>query len=664
MFHKIINFVAFCIFFNTLSAQTCDVELLGYDPLTHQVSVVILNGENCGCNEYTQQDGNTCGDSNSTVVNNNEFVENLVFGIHYDGLYENAICTQANFHPGWAFAYATGNDDVGYTGDTLNFTLNTTFSFECVTTTPFEDYCWEFVVWQINLSQTAGPDDFPNEWWTDTCGTCANQTQMYPDVDLSNNSLTWCPDELPPPPLYPGCMDMEATNYDENAGYDDGTCEYPAVLGCTDPTACNYNQFATENDGSCATCDTPGAEEICNEYHNSDTYWEWYSGIFNCGEVETPLDMQVDSVWVADVSCDILNYGGCNPGIRWMTAFTNVGENPIDSWYFVREGPNGYTSTTGLFGVTNTPPYDQPLEPGESGFVLNTVTEDLVWQLGDTLCTTIMIEGGPDVNLENNTYCFAIPFEYPICIFGCMNPSALNYNPDATCPDDCEYQYGCTDETALNYDPEAIIDDGSCLFCETDTTYIEVPIYITDTLYITQIDTLYIELPPDTITVTEYEYVYITDTITEYITVVDTIQIEVIEYVYLTDTITEIQFIDCETGLPCEEEPGGPGLDGCWPWSIYIPNVMTPNNDNVNDVWKVIYDLNCWVDVEFKIFNRWGSMIYHGYGDDFDSYPYWNGSVNNGPSYVSDGVYTYTFYAKKWNSVEVFQKAGHITVLR
>ena len=64
-------------------AQTCDVDLIGYDPETHEVSVAILNGENCGCNEYTQQDGNTCSPSSSPTVNNNEYISNLVFGIHY-----------------------------------------------------------------------------------------------------------------------------------------------------------------------------------------------------------------------------------------------------------------------------------------------------------------------------------------------------------------------------------------------------------------------------------------------------------------------------------------------------------------------------------------------------------------------------------------------------
>ena len=62
------------------AAQTCDVDLIGYDPETHQVSVAILNGENCGCNEYTQQDGNTCDESSSSVVGNNESITHFVFG--------------------------------------------------------------------------------------------------------------------------------------------------------------------------------------------------------------------------------------------------------------------------------------------------------------------------------------------------------------------------------------------------------------------------------------------------------------------------------------------------------------------------------------------------------------------------------------------------------
>ena len=204
----------------------------------------------------------------------------------------------------------------------------------------------------------------------------------------------------------------------------------------------------------------------------------------------------------------------------------------------------------------------------------------------------------------------------------------------------------------------------------TDTVYEYITEYITDTLYITEteyiVDTLYItEFITDTIYLTETEYLTDTLYITEYLT--DTIFID--NYIYLTDTITEYivqeMWIDCETGLPCDEDP--PGLD-CPDWTtIHVPNVFTPNNDGINDVWKLIYDLNCWEDVEFWIYNRWGNEIYYAEGDSYDSYPYWDGSVqgwHSGNHYVPDGVYVYTFKGKRIGRTDVVQKSGHITILR
>lgn len=64
------------------------------------------------------------------------------------------------------------------------------------------------------------------------------------------------------------------------------------------------------------------------------------------------------------------------------------------------------------------------------------------------------------------------------CIYaGCMDPEAFNYFELATVDlDNCLYE-GCTDPEALNYDPEADVDDGSCEYepnptsCEDDVLY-------------------------------------------------------------------------------------------------------------------------------------------------------------------------------------------------
>lgn len=49
---------------------------------------------------------------------------------------------------------------------------------------------------------------------------------------------------------------------------------------------------------------------------------------------------------------------------------------------------------------------------------------------------------------------------------GCTDPTALNYNPDATENDgSCKYPVeGCTDAAAQNFNPDATEDDGSCVF--------------------------------------------------------------------------------------------------------------------------------------------------------------------------------------------------------
>ena len=62
-----------------------------------------------------------------------------------------------------------------------------------------------------------------------------------------------------------GCTDASACNYDSEASEDDGSCDY-SCLGCTDPTACNFLPEATADDGTCLYLSYPycdcGSDEV------------------------------------------------------------------------------------------------------------------------------------------------------------------------------------------------------------------------------------------------------------------------------------------------------------------------------------------------------------------------------------------------------------------
>ena len=53
------------------------------------------------------------------------------------------------------------------------------------------------------------------------------------------------------PAVVLGCTNPNATNFNPEATFDDGSCVLPQIPGCIDPNAINYNPQATINDGSC-----------------------------------------------------------------------------------------------------------------------------------------------------------------------------------------------------------------------------------------------------------------------------------------------------------------------------------------------------------------------------------------------------------------------------
>lgn len=71
------------------------------------------------------------------------------------------------------------------------------------------------------------------------------------------------------------------------------------------------------------------------------------------------------------------------------------------------------------------------------------------------------------------------------------------------------------------------------------------------------------------------------------------------------------------------------------PPSYMIPNAFTPNNDDLNDVFRIIINGNIEVS-EFMVFNRWGQMVYEAPEDDLTG---WDGRFKNEPAASDTYVY-------------------------
>ena len=76
------------------------------------------------------------------------------------------------------------------------------------------------------------------------------RAQVFPDGDQENDDRIDITFSMGGEGEVCGCTDQAASNYDENATSNDGSCMYD-VLGCTIALACNYNESATLDDGSC-----------------------------------------------------------------------------------------------------------------------------------------------------------------------------------------------------------------------------------------------------------------------------------------------------------------------------------------------------------------------------------------------------------------------------
>lgn len=101
----------------------------------------------------------------------------------------------------------------------------------------------------------------------------------------------------------------------------------------------------------------------------------------------------------------------------------------------------------------------------------------------------------------------------------------------------------------------------------------------------------------------------------------------------------------------------------CPDWTGFHTNrQLTPNGDNIDEEWRITYNLYCWEDVEFWIYNSEGEVVYHNVGDSFDLYPFWDGTIMG--EYVPNGEYSYLIKAIKTDTGELREKKGSFRMIK
>jgi len=93
------------------------------------------------------------------------------------------------------------------------------------------------------------------------------------------------------------------------------------------------------------------------------------------------------------------------------------------------------------------------------------------------------------------------------------------------------------------------------------------------------------------------------------------------------------------------------------PVLLYVPSAFTPNNDGINDAFKVIGGQI--KDYELWIMNRWGELVFHSTSlDDF-----WMGDVNGGSHYAGNGLYNWIIRLKGFNT-DAEEHTGTLQLMR
>ena len=276
---------------------------------------------------------------------------------------------------------------------------------------------------------------------------------------------------------YEGCIDQYAINYNPDATIDDGSCDY---LGCIEELAINFNPQATIDDGSCYFLSDIDQHFIQN----------WQGIPFN------PMGIYVNSASLDDISLRIGDEIAVLDGSDCVGLIQLTDEITSPLQIFLSEDDPDTPDIDGFISGGNIT--YKFLDASEQIEVINVNStllngSEVFTQLGfsEVELQVNSIFGCTEINSMNyNPEATVDDGSCNPAVLGCMDPEACNYNPTANIEGDCLYLdcaqicdgssyiddcdicdddplndnecYGCMDQWALNFDPSFTIPDNSC----------------------------------------------------------------------------------------------------------------------------------------------------------------------------------------------------------
>ena len=241
-------------------------------------------------------------------------------------------------------------------------------------------------------------------------------------------------------------------------------CNEDAVYGCTDSSAINFNSDADYDDGSCQyLCDQTILLTIEFDCWSEEIGWSINNeegaavAIQSSGFYDTELTTESICLSFGCYTFNIFDsYGDGLGGSQWSSCNINGSYNISLLGEVLFSGGGDFGSSADHDFCINTVVY------GCTDLNACNYNEEATEEDGSCLypiefynCSNECI-----TDLDSDGVCDELE------VFGCSDTLANNYNPEVTEDNgSCIYpQFGCTDLNACNYNEEATEEDGTCIY--------------------------------------------------------------------------------------------------------------------------------------------------------------------------------------------------------